>query len=422
MLTGQNTWKSYVVVAVLVLLLVGIWMSQTGVPAQSREYLQDAWHHITSPATSSSPATTEKPPSSSIVPSATAAAPQSKPSDEGATKDGVNQMDAAMGANTSEFNFDKWFYQYDLPYDLPAFDTAKLKDLAPHNYQGPGHETFATYFASRSPSLQDPYFLATQQVVYRLLWDPRSASKKHPVVVFVAPFVTQAHRDMFAAAGAMVKELEQIEWHPETPGVAGRLIDMFSKLEMWRHTEFSRIAYTDSDAFALENIDRIFDLAPDLRCKVERLHPEDAAHADALCDYVFAGHAERPDMVNAGVIVIKPNLAMHDMLRREMTNTSNFDNGLAEQAFLNYVFRPDGAFPPTHLEAAWNGFPDVKQNGDPLFVVHAKLWVPFVGPEHWAYDAFNTTWEAMRSLYDSEEFVQAREQDQKLFAQLNFDA
>lgn len=69
----------------------------------------------------------------------------------------------------------KLYFQEDMPfYSNPKFSSAKLRRHTPHNYKGPGHPTFATYLSTRNGSMHDPYFLAAQQVAYRLLWDPRS--------------------------------------------------------------------------------------------------------------------------------------------------------------------------------------------------------------------------------------------------------
>nr|POE48667.1 uncharacterized protein c5h10.12c [Quercus suber] len=316
----------------------------------------------------------------------------------------------------TKWDFDKGFFQADLPwFELPRFDIANLKAMPPHNYHGPGHETFATYFASRESSMADPYFLAAQQIVYRLLWDPRSKSNKHPVTVFVAPFVSEKQRDYFAAAGAIVRELALVPFVPDasTPAnIAGRLMDMFSKLEMWNHTEFSRITYLDSDAFPLANIDALFPLAAEQTCKQELLRDEDKARAPELCDYVFTGHQEDPLTINAGVMVFKPNEAMHDLLIRETHRTTEFDNGYVEQALLNHVFRPDGPFPPTTLSEAWNGFPNTPAKGGALYILHAKIWAMFFEqPRDWTTNLFNETWHSMIDLYESEKFETLRAKD-----------
>lgn len=331
-----------------------------------------------------------------------------------ATTDGNDASDE----DDSKFDLDKGFFQNDLPwFELPQFDLAKLKALAPHNYNGSGHPTYATYYASRESSMADPYFLAAQQIVYRLLWDPRSKSNHYPVTVFVAPFVSNEQRDYFAAAGAIVRELPLVPFVPNNAtadGISGRLMDMFSKLEMWNQTEFSRIAYLDSDAFPLANIDALFPLAKEQVCKKDLLRKEDRTHASELCDYVFTGHWEDELTINAGVMVFKPNVAMHALLLEETHRSTDFDNGYVEQALLNHVFRPDGPFPPSTpgLSEAWNGFPNTPSKGGALYILHAKIWAMFFEqPRDWTTNLFNDTWWKMIDLYESDKFDTLRTKD-----------
>lgn len=68
----------------------------------------------------------------------------------------------------------KVFFQEDLKLPNPSFDSKKLSQYRPVNYQGPGRPTFAAYMSTRNSSIHDPYFCGAQQLAYRLLWDPRS--------------------------------------------------------------------------------------------------------------------------------------------------------------------------------------------------------------------------------------------------------
>lgn len=92
---------------------------------------------------------------------------------------------------------DKWPFEADVldDYDLPTFDIPNLRNKAPHNYKGPGNPTFATFYASHNATDRNPYFIATQQVIYRHLWDPKTRSRKYPVTVFVPDFITQRHKE-----------------------------------------------------------------------------------------------------------------------------------------------------------------------------------------------------------------------------------
>lgn len=321
---------------------------------------------------------------------------------------------ASSALPAQAFNNYTWWFQLDLvEYSLPRFDVAKLQSYAPRHYKGPGHETFATLYASRDSSMLDPYFLATQQIIYRLLWDPRSRSNEHPVTVFVAPFITAEQRRYFTAAGAIVREVDLVPFEPvESANVAARLMDMFSKLEMWNQTEFSRIAYLDSDAFPVVNIDEIFDLAPTQMCKEKLLPREDRAHAKEICPYVFTGYMENDESTNAGVLVFQPNRAMHARLLRDCQDKTKFDNGLAEQAFLNTAFHRDGPFPPSKaLDQRWNISPDAHDRGEEISILHAKLWATWFEEDNWAVNLFNHTWKDMLHLYESPDFELQRAYD-----------
>lgn len=313
----------------------------------------------------------------------------------------------------------EWFFQLDLKFNNPQFDIHKLKQYRPHNYKGPGQDVFATYLSTRNCTLHDPYFQAAQQLAYRVLWDPRSKTKKHPLVVFVAPFIPDENRDLLTAAGALVRELDLVEGHP-TPAGFNRWKDLFSKLNMWAQTDFKRIAFLDLDAFPFHNIDGLFDTSKEQRCKKELLPAEDKKHEQEICDYQFSGTSVGPvPEINVGVVVFNPNKAMHKYLMRESMDLSKFDNSMAEQAFLNYAYRPDGPFPLSFVDREWNGFfpgqadfPDGLPGN--LKIVHEKLWAISDDPKDPLYFAkkfFPDTWADMLKLYESREFEELRALD-----------
>jgi len=431
MRSDKRTWRFYALWTGAVFLVIILFFH--GTSPQSREYIknlmnrpetevsaEDAFEDplaidlVESPPEPEEPAPTthfiETPTATSADRPADAHAPTPVPSD--AADQGPGYMP------------DKVFFEYEVPYVMPSYDLEKLVTLAPHNYRGPGHKTFATFFLSRNESLHDPYYIATHQVVYRLLWNEESKSHRHPVVVFVAPFVTQEQRMHFRAAGAIVREVAQLPFVPNaatTNQVAHRLRDVFSKLEMWNQTDFTRIAYLDSDAFPLVNVDALLgtEISPDQKCKPELLKDEDRAMmSENICDYVFTGIRDGVlPMMNAGVMVLRPNEAMHNVLVREYHHQENFNNGFVEQALLAYVFREDGPFPPNFISDAWNGDPQVKDDGRELYILHAKLWA-WLFPDHWALPIFGDTWKSLKAYYESEEFMKMREQDAELYSKI----
>lgn len=97
------------------------------------------------------------------------------------------------------------------------------------------------------------------------------------------------------------------------------------------------------------------DLVPEQTCDVELISEDDEQYADELCEYAFGAYEQENNMINGGVLVLKPNMAMHAKLLRGM-EAGNFDAAAVEQGLLSKVFAKDGPFPVTWLERKWNGF------------------------------------------------------------------
>ena len=315
--------------------------------------------------------------------------------------------EASTGFNEMVFSFQNDLTQYDQPQELTSFANLPPKFLDPiAKSHGP---TFSTYLCTRNSSLYDPYFLSTEQLVYRTLWKPDTATiEGYPFTVFVAPFIAQEQRDLLRGAGANVVELSLIDWKP-TVNIFARWRDLFSKLHMWNQTQFSLIAFLDSDAFPLKPLDDIFEISNLQRCKAELLtNSEDKAMEDEICDYVFSGvRMMYVQEINVGVTVFNPNKAMHKRLVRESSDPNNFDNNMAEQAFLNKYFGQDSPFPTQFIPREYNGFFANADEEDKLKVLHEKLWA-FTGGATWAEGMFENTHKEMISFYESEVFKKRR--------------
>jgi inositol 3-alpha-galactosyltransferase len=307
-------------------------------------------------------------------------------------------------------------FQNELELELPTSRFQEHSTQKPHNYNpdGPRGYAYATFLATRNPSLKDPYFLAIHSLIYRLLWSSRARSEKHPFVVFVAEHVTDEQRALLTGAGALVRELAPLEWKCDVPGVQDRWKDLFAKLNMWKETEFERILFLDADAFPLSNMDEMFDLAPRQECIPEKMHLDDFLPDGPVCEpYVFAGVPQDLDAmhpnINVGSMVFTPSSRMHARLLQNYVKTDKYDCLMAEQAFLNWQFDPQGAFPGTKLERQWGGFFPSEEDGDGrLKVVHEKLWVAKDG---WMKGEWEQGWKQMIEFYESENFANARNND-----------
>ncbi|KAH7134904.1 nucleotide-diphospho-sugar transferase [Dendryphion nanum] len=305
-------------------------------------------------------------------------------------------------------------FQNDLSLEVPVRTLSSLATANPHNYSpdGPRTYTYATFMATQNPSLKDPYYLAIHSLIYRVLWSPHSRTSKYPFVVFVADFVTLEQRQLLAGAGAIVRELSALEWNPNVPGIQHRWRDLFAKLNMWNETEFERIIFLDADAFPLTNIDAMFDIAPVQKCVQEKLHPDDyLADGTPVCEpYIFAGVPQNPFdtsrvNINVGSMVFTPSKRMHQRLLQNYVKTDRYDCLMAEQAFLNWQFDSQGAFPPTLLEREWGGFFPKQDEEGKLKVVHEKLWVEKDG---WMKKEWEFIWQEMWMFYNGDDFRRIR--------------
>lgn len=306
-------------------------------------------------------------------------------------------------------------FQRPQAFVYPKTNLKAFKQYPPHNYLGTGEENaFAAYLCTRDSSLTDPYFAATLQLVWRMLWSESARSLKHPFVVFVAPFIKQEQRDMLQGAGALVRELDLLAWEPEVT-VDSRRRDAFSKINLWAQKDFHRIAALDSDIFPIRNIDDIFDAAQPRICDLNKLSAEDAQNSQGICDYTFAAvpvtsMKGMKEVVNVGVMVLQPNEYMHQRLLRGYNHTEAYDNRLAEQGFMNWAFAVNGPFPVTFLPREYNGYFPTESESETLRVLHEKLWA-FDGMTNWTKGIWSQSWSDMNYFFDSKEFAIERKHD-----------
>lgn len=114
-------------------------------------------------------------------------------------------------------------------------------------------------------------------------------------------------------------ELEGLE-NPFKAHVEGWNRAGFSKLELWRQTQFDRIVYIDADCLVVGSIEKLL-------------------HVD-LGDYGFAAAPDLipPDRFNAGVLVLRPDVATFDRMKKGIEENiyTSYDGG--DTGFLNAFF------------------------------------------------------------------------------------
>jgi len=155
----------------------------------------------------------------------------------------------------------------------------------------------------------------------------------------------------------------------------GRFQDNYTKLHIFGLTEFDRIVYLDADILPLRNVDDLFDLSAD----IAGTHDFDRGIAEYF---------------NAGVLSLRPDQKLSEQLM-EAFRRNPYDNGCAEQDFLNWWFGPQPRWlrPARFRESLrragirnWQAIdyeynalhlaPRIAQGYDPgkVRLVHEKLW------------------------------------------------
>ncbi|TGO85482.1 hypothetical protein BPOR_0392g00070 [Botrytis porri] len=329
--------------------------------------------------------------------------------------------------SSSAFDDTKYPFQDDLSLPLPAVDLKTLADKWPHNYDPAmpvgSKFAYATFMNTHNPSIRDPYFMAVQSLINRVLWRSSSKTHSYPFITFVASYVTQEQRQLLAGAGAIVRELGPLDWNPSRKDLAdgedkpiySRWKDTFSKLHMWAQTDFDRILFLDADAFPLEKIDEMFDLVAPKACNALKQEPSDLfPDGSASCngeEFIFSGVPQLPGIpveINVGAMVFTPSQPIYNRFLQNYQKYNMYNTNMADQAFFAWQFRQDGAFPVTPLERQWGGFFPHEEDKGKLKVVHEKLWAA----QGWLLEEWLDGWREMLEWYEGSGFEGERNKDE----------
>lgn len=131
---------------------------------------------------------------------------------------------------------------------------------------------------------------------------------------------------------------------------------------------------------------------------------------ESHCGVEAVSQGKNDDTVNQieGSMVFTPNSRQHQRLLQNYLKFDKYDVKMAEQAFLNWQFGINSAYPPGMLEREYGAFFPSEEEAGKLKVVHEKMWVIKSG---WMKEEWDGTWKEMLGFYGSEEFKEARRRD-----------
>ena len=204
----------------------------------------------------------------------------------------------------------------------------------------------------------------------------------YPLVVAVTDGIGADDRALLEADGCLLREVAPLR---PPSGLRdsyanARFAEVWTKLGVWRLTEFERLVVLDADMLVTRNMDELFDLplADDeiaachaCRCNPNRIASYPASWTPVGCAYTHleaAGGnptAPVPDpYFNGGTLVLRPDEAVFQALVGELASVEDLTAYVfAEQDFLN-----------AHFRGRWVALPYVYNALKTLPFQHPGLW------------------------------------------------
>lgn len=306
----------------------------------------------------------------------------------------------------------------------PRRDFTAFAKYPPQNIKDESRNVFATFLCTKGSDPREISFVATQSLVWRFLWSEWHS--KYSFVVFVCPSVPTRERNILLGQGAIVKEVGYITGLKKDEHIPESLKDQYSIINIWKSSEYRKIGFVNVTAFPIRNIDDIFDKVPVQQCMVDRLSSEDSKAmmqvdkpaATEFCAYTLgAVDHHGAGGLNGDVLVLAPNLLLHQKLVRDAARTDKYEVGRGLQGLFDsrITFHTDGPFPAHHLGEIYNAVGQfyidnrLSSGEKAIRVVQDKLWDPEVVKDKKELgELWDQDWMQLCRFYDNYLFANAR--------------
>ncbi|OUM58210.1 glycosyltransferase family 8 protein [Piromyces sp. E2] len=224
----------------------------------------------------------------------------------------------------------------------------------------------------------DNYYMYVSTIVYRLLHKKEIRTKRTDVdvVVMVTEDVADWKIRNLRNLGAVIKVVNKIR--VGTNYIINRSWrNCYTKLRMFEMTEYETIVYLDADLYLKKNIDELFDIARDVRNKTGRNDFFGAVTDGSI--KVNYHNRERKGMLNAGLMILTPEVAVYNDLIELAPQKKLYNAGFMEQGLLSYYYSDyNNLFNRTryHLDPRYNAqwLDDNNMDYyDKVYIIHQKL-------------------------------------------------
>ena len=210
----------------------------------------------------------------------------------------------------------------------------------------------------------------------------RLSNCNHDFIVLVTDDVSEESRDILKQNDLKIVDADKIYYNGKNKdkildryGKVDQSWKMFTKINIWKQTEYSKLIYLDADTLVLKNIDELFEI-------------------DELGAVLGGSVMLNYSGIEAGVLVTEPNIKTYNNIIDALESDS-YDIKMSDQSFLNDYFSKHGIINsiPETFNRMW------KKNRNPggSSIFHFNGSKPWIEPSSLDYNSLSL-W---RHFYES---------------------
>ena len=193
----------------------------------------------------------------------------------------------------------------------------------------------------------------------------RLSDCNHDFIVLVTDDVSEESKDKLKQNDLKIVDADKIYYNGKNKdkildryGKVDQSWKMFTKINIWKQTEYSKLIYLDADTLVLKNIDELFEI-------------------DELGAVLGGSVMLNYSGIEAGVLVTEPNIKTYNNIIDALESDS-YDIKMSDQSFLNDYFSKHGIINsiPETFNRMW------KKNRNPggSFIFHFNGSKPWIEP------------------------------------------
>ena len=159
---------------------------------------------------------------------------------------------------------------------------------------------------------------------------------KYPLVILVTEEVSPSSRDVLVSLNCILKSISLLSLPPSVQPAQFRWNAAFSKLLIWKLTEYNRVVWMDGDTMVLSDLDHLFEMEGSLIASTD-LH---SCHVSA-------------DKMCSSLLVVEPRDDVYASLHRFLFESGfTFANGDQEMIEEYFAMKAE----VTRLDEKWSSF------------------------------------------------------------------